>query len=67
MPDPSAVTRPHLSVVVPVFNEEENVPLLVAAVREALGDGDFWELLLVDDGSSDRSPASGPRRFRSTS
>lgn len=57
MPDPSGVNRPHLSVVVPVFNEEENVPLLVAAVREALGDGDFWELLLVDDGSSDRSPA----------
>ena len=57
MPDPSGVNRPHLSVVVPVFNEEENVPLLVAAVREALGDGDFWELLLVDDGSSDQSPA----------
>ena len=56
MPDGFAVNRPHLSVVVPVFNEEENVSLLVAAVREALGDGDGWELLLVDDGSSDRSP-----------
>src|SRR5512146_453153 len=57
LPDPVGVTRPHLSVVVPVFNEEENVPLLAAAVRDALGDGS-WELLLVDDGSTDRSAAA---------
>jgi glycosyltransferase involved in cell wall biosynthesis len=46
-----------LSVVVPVYNEEENVGLLVEAVRSALG-GEFpWELLLVDDGSADRTVA----------
>ena len=44
---------PGLSVVVPVLNEEENVPALVEAVRTALGTGDDWELLLVDDGSTD--------------
>ena len=44
---------PGLSVVVPVLNEEENVPALVEAVRHALGTGDDWELLLVDDGSTD--------------
>ena len=42
-----------LSVVVPLYNERENVPHLVRAVREALGEGDDWELLLVDDGSTD--------------
>lgn len=42
-----------LSVVVPLYNEEENVPHLVAAVREALSEQESWELLLVDDGSRD--------------
>jgi len=42
-----------LSVVVPTFNEEENVGRLVDRVREALADRFRWELVLVDDGSSD--------------
>lgn len=41
-----------LSVVVPLYNERENVGPLVDAVRAALGDF-RWELVLVDDGSSD--------------
>ena len=45
---------PHLSVVVPLFNEEESVEPLVEAVRSALG-GAAWELVLVDDGSTDRT------------
>ena len=45
--------QPALSVVVPMFNEEESVEPLVQAVREALGSAGTWELLLVDDGSSD--------------
>ncbi|HEU4700627.1 MAG TPA: glycosyltransferase family 2 protein [Gemmatimonadales bacterium] len=49
-----AVDDPRLSVVVPVYNEEENVGPLVDAVRAALPDG-AWELLLVDDGSTDRT------------
>ncbi|CAN5127312.1 glycosyltransferase family 2 protein [soil metagenome] len=44
-----------LSVVVPLFNEEDSVEPLVAAVREALGDAATWELILVDDGSSDHT------------
>lgn len=44
--------RPKLSVVVPMFNEEPNVAPLVENVRTALRDRN-WELLLVDDGSSD--------------
>jgi glycosyltransferase involved in cell wall biosynthesis len=42
-----------LSVVVPLFNERQNVEPLVAAVRLALESVGPWELVLVDDGSSD--------------
>jgi polyisoprenyl-phosphate glycosyltransferase len=47
---------PEVSVVVPVFNEEENLPALRERVSAALAgiDGGF-ELICVDDGSSDRS------------
>lgn len=45
--------EPTLSVVVPLFNEEESVAPLVAAVRSALSDQNSWELVLVDDGSRD--------------
>jgi glycosyltransferase involved in cell wall biosynthesis len=53
--DVSDVERnaPELSVVVPLYNEEANVLPLYAAVRSALGEEAAWELLLVDDGSSD--------------
>jgi len=44
-----------LSIVVPIYNEAENVEPLVDAVRAALGERFTWELLLVDDGSTDGS------------
>lgn len=44
-----------LSVVVPVYNEEDNVRPLVEAVRTALAGTPRWELVLVDDGSRDRT------------
>ena len=43
---------PWLSVVVPMYNEEDNVEPLINAVRAALP-RQGWELLLVDDGSGD--------------
>ncbi len=44
------------SVVVPVFNSRPTLPLLVREVSRALdGAGLNWELVLVDDGSSDGS------------
>jgi glycosyltransferase involved in cell wall biosynthesis len=50
------VTHPvKLSVVVPLFNEEESVQPLVAAVRDALVGYRAWELVLVDDGSGDQT------------
>lgn len=51
MPAPS----PALSVVVPLFNEEESVGPLVRAITEALPSDDSWELILVDDGSRDHT------------
>jgi glycosyltransferase involved in cell wall biosynthesis len=46
----------HLSLIVPVYNEEQNLPLLYEAVVAALNPvKKDWELILVDDGSRDRS------------
>jgi glycosyltransferase involved in cell wall biosynthesis len=45
-----------LSVVVPVYNEVESLPLLVAALHHALDPQPVtWEAIFVDDGSSDGS------------
>ncbi len=49
--------RASLSVVVPLFNEEASLEILVSAVRHALGDARDWELVLVDDGSTDGTAA----------
>jgi len=47
---------PNLSLVVPVYNEEKNLPLLVEAIRAALDPLPYtWEVVLVDDGSEDNS------------
>lgn len=44
----------YVSVVVPLYNEEENVATVVAQVCDALAEVNFhWELILVNDGSSD--------------
>jgi dolichol-phosphate mannosyltransferase len=42
-----------LSVVVPVKNEADNILPLIAEIRAALGDGPAYEILYVDDGSTD--------------
>ncbi|MDO9085015.1 MAG: glycosyltransferase family 2 protein [Anaerolineaceae bacterium] len=45
-----------LSIVVPVYNEEETIPLLYQAVLDAMQPlQETWELILVDDGSKDQS------------
>ena len=43
---------PAVSVVVPLFNEEENVPILQAELTAALSGLDY-EIIFVDDGSVD--------------
>lgn len=52
----SARVCPELSVVIPVYNEEESLPHLYKKLDESLGKlGRSWELILIDDGSKDRS------------
>lgn len=52
MPD----AEPRLSIVVPLYNEEENLPALDGEIRAALAPlGLAYEVLYVDDGSTDGS------------
>ena len=44
------------SVVVPVMNEEENVELLYESITQVLhGMGQPYEIIIVDDGSTDQT------------
>jgi len=46
--------RPVLSIVVPAYNEERNVPAFLAAIVPVLESiGDTFEIVFVDDGSRD--------------
>lgn len=48
-----------LSLIVPVYNEEESLPLLFEAIRQALEPlPHTWEVIFVDDGSRDGSLAA---------
>lgn len=47
-----------LSIVIPMYNEAENVEPMITRVHEGLaGYAHPWELILVDDGSADATPA----------
>lgn len=49
-------SAPRISVVIPLYNEEENIPHLRAALREALDSSGYsYEIIIVDDGSKDKS------------
>ncbi|MDO8940836.1 MAG: glycosyltransferase family 2 protein [Methylicorpusculum sp.] len=46
-----------LSVVIPVFNEAENVLPLLQEIQSALASATAYEIIFVDDGSDDATPA----------
>ncbi|HEX4952467.1 MAG TPA: glycosyltransferase family 2 protein [Thermoanaerobaculia bacterium] len=65
------MTLPDLSLVIPVYNEVENLPVLAEEIHVALaGSAHTFEVIWVDDGSTDGSGASlerlcaGDRRHR---
>ena len=57
--------NPDISVVIPVYNEEEGLPLLFERLYPALDAlGRPYEIVFVDDGSSDRSVAMLRAQFQ---
>lgn len=48
--------KPTFTVIAPIYNELENIPELYPRIRDVMDQtGEPWELILVDDGSSDGS------------
>lgn len=55
-PAASSSSRPLLSVVVPAFDEEANLPVLYDRLAGVLDQAEIaWELIIVDDHSADRT------------
>lgn len=51
------MTQPRYSIVAPIYNEEGNIPHLYDRIRQVMDSTEeSWELVLVNDGSKDRSP-----------
>ncbi|MET7761621.1 glycosyltransferase family 2 protein [Streptomyces sp. NPDC005336] len=55
IPAPLAPTAPAVSLVIPTFNEADNIEALLARITAAVPDGTPYDVLFVDD-STDRTP-----------
>ncbi len=52
------MVTPRISLVIPVYNEEENLPELFRELTEVLEKLSVsFEIIFIDDGSKDRSGA----------
>ena len=50
-------TQPYLSLVIPCYNEQENVPTLLERVEASLSKiGRPFEVVMIDDGCTDETP-----------
>lgn len=56
-PGASSGDAPYVSLVIPCYNEQENVPTLLSRVEASMNlIGKPYEVLIVDDGSTDQTP-----------
>ncbi|MDR2801291.1 MAG: glycosyltransferase family 2 protein [Desulfovibrio sp.] len=69
--DAGDLGRTEVSLIVPVYNEEDNIAPLTAEIKAAMArQSRLWELIFVDDGSGDQSlarikaEAAADRRLR---
>ena len=44
-----------ISIVIPVFNEEESIRELYSQIKDSLKEKSEYEIIFIDDGSSDNS------------
>ncbi len=61
--DRTGAGGPLVSVVIPAYNEENNIPAVYEAVRASLAGAESWEIIFIDDGSADAT-AQEVRRLR---
>jgi glycosyltransferase involved in cell wall biosynthesis len=65
--DPNVRSSPYLSMVIPAFNEHENIPTLLSRVSASLAQlNKPFEVIIVDDGSTDSTPhllADGMKQY----
>ncbi|MFN3978831.1 MAG: glycosyltransferase family 2 protein [Caldilinea sp.] len=55
-PTAAKSVRPRISIVIPLYNEEDSIPHLAEALDAAIANcGEPTEVIIVDDGSRDRS------------
>ncbi len=48
--------KPKISIIAPIYNEDANIPELYHRIRDVLDTtGEPWEIVMVDDGSTDGS------------
>ncbi|MDP2297559.1 MAG: glycosyltransferase family 2 protein [Pseudolabrys sp.] len=56
-PASAALPAPELTIILPTFNERDNLPVMVERIGRALPGVD-WEILVVDDNSPDGTSAA---------
>lgn len=49
-----SLNKPAISIIIPIYNEIENVPLLAGSILEVMNNyGSTYEAIFIDDGSTD--------------